>query len=236
MNNVKNITKSLVTRLFPKLRYSVLAYSSEGEDLILKRIFDEKKDGVYVDVGAHHPFRFSNTYLFYKKNWRGINIDPRPGTMALFNKHRPGDTNLEMGVSREPQHLTYSIFNEPALNTFSEERVREYTQKECYKVIDSKKIETMPLAAILDRHLKSTTIDFMTIDVEGMDLEVLRSNNWHKYRPAIVLVESTPYELEKGNNSELLKFMDQKGYGLFAKTFYTYFFRDLQGNYMGPND
>ncbi|MFB6457183.1 FkbM family methyltransferase [Chitinophaga sp. Hz27] len=236
MNNVKDLTKRLATRLFPRLRYSVLAYSSEGEDLLLKRIFDEKKDGVYVDVGAHHPFRFSNTYLFYKKNWRGINIDPMPGTMELFNKYRPGDINLEMGVSSVPQELTYSIFNEPALNTFSAEKVKEYTQKSCYKVIGSKKVETRPLAAILDQHLKSTAIDFLTIDAEGMDLEVLRSNNWQKYRPAFVLVESQPYELEKGTSSDLLKFMHQKGYGVFAKTYYTYFFRDMQGNYTGPND
>lgn len=232
MNKVKNITKKILAALFPRIRYRVAAYSSEGEDLILRRIFGRKQKGVYVDVGAHHPFRFSNTYLFYKKNWRGINIDPQPGMQVLFNKYRPGDTNLEMGVSGIPQELTYAIFNEPALNTFSAERIWEYTQKPDYQVIDQKKIKTAPLADILDRHLSAgTPIDFISIDVEGMDLEVLQSNNWDKYRPSYVLVESQPFEMEKAD-SELLSFMREMGYGIFAKTCYTYFFKNnrLKGN------
>ncbi|MBC9929412.1 FkbM family methyltransferase [Chitinophaga qingshengii] len=233
MNKVKNIIKKLLSSLFPRIRYSVVAYSAEGEDLILKRLFEKKKKGVYVDVGAHHPFRFSNTYLFYRKNWRGINIDPQPGMHLLFNRYRPGDINLEMGVSGIPQELTYAIFNEPALNTFSAEKVQEYTQKPCYQVIDRKKVKTAPLADILDRHLpQGTSIDFITIDAEGMDLEVLRSNNWDKYRPSYVLVESQPFELEKEGDSELLGFMREMGYFIFAKTYYTYFFKNnrLKGN------
>lgn len=230
MNKVKHITKKLLAALFPRIRYGVMAYSSEGEDLILRRIFGRKQKGVYVDVGAHHPFRFSNTYLFYKKNWRGINIDPQPGMRALFNKYRPDDTNLEMGVSGVPQELTYAIFNEPALNTFSAERVMEYTQKPDYQVIDRKKVKTAPLADILDRYLPAgTPIDFITIDVEGMDLEVLRSNNWDKYRPSYVLVESQPYDIEK-EDSEVFSFMREMGYSLFAKTCYTYFFKNNRLN------
>ncbi|NML38529.1 FkbM family methyltransferase [Chitinophaga sp. G-6-1-13] len=232
MSKVKNMTKKLLAALFPRIRYGVMAYSSEGEDLILRRIFGKKHKGVYVDVGAHHPFRFSNTYLFYRKNWRGINIDPQPGMQALFNKYRPGDTNLEMGVSGVPQELTYAIFNEPALNTFSAERVLEYTQKPDYQVIDRKTVKTAPLADILDRYLSAgTPIDFITIDVEGMDLEVLRSNNWDKYRPSYVLVESQPYDIEK-EDSEVFSFMREMGYSIFAKTCYTYFFKNnrLKGN------
>jgi hypothetical protein len=94
-------------------------------------------------------------------------------------------------------------------------------------------VKTAPLADILDRHLPAgTPIDFMTIDVEGMDIEVLHSNNWDKYRPSYVLVESQQIDLEKNNNSELLGFMREMGYGLFAKTCYTYFFKNsrLKGN------
>ncbi|MBC9914808.1 FkbM family methyltransferase [Chitinophaga varians] len=230
MSKVKNMIKKILAALFPRIRYGVMAYSSEGEDLILRRIFGRKHKGVYVDVGAHHPFRFSNTYLFYKKNWRGINIDPQPGMQALFNKYRPHDTNLEMGVSGIPQELTYAIFNEPALNTFSAERVQEYTQKPDYQVIDRKTVKTAPLADILDRYLPAgTSIDFISIDVEGMDLEVLRSNNWDKYRPSYVLVESQPYDIEK-EDSEVLSFMREMGYSIFAKTCYTYFFKNNRLN------
>lgn len=226
MNKLKNIMKNVAGRLFPQFRYGMLAYSSEGEDLILRRIFDNKKNGVYVDVGAHHPFRFSNTYLFYKMNWRGINIDPSPGFQVLFNRYRPHDINLEMGVSLEKQELRYSIFNEPALNTFSADKVKEYTQVMKYKVIDEKKIATWPLSEILDKYLSNATaIDFFTIDAEGLDMDVLRSNNWDKYRPAYVLVESKPFELAPDSGNEISAFMQDVGYRIFAKTYYTYFFK-----------
>ena len=229
MTNLKNILSNTAGRFFPQLRYGVRAFSSEGEDLILKRIFHQQLEGVYVDVGAHHPFRFSNTYLFYKMKWRGINIDPMPGSRALFDKYRPLDTNLEMGVSAQRQSLTYSIFNEPALSTFSGEKVKEYTQDPQYRVIGQQQVETWPLADILDRYLhRSATIDFLTIDAEGLDMEVLQSNNWKKYRPRYVLVESQPFELARIDDSELCRFMEQVGYRIFAKTYYTYFFKNMQ--------
>lgn len=228
MRSVKQIAANLASRVIPQLRYLAPAYSSEGEDLILKRIFHEKRNGVYVDVGAHHPFRVSNTYLFYKMDWKGINIDPMPGSKAMFDRYRPQDVNLEMGVSLVKQQLTYRIFNEPALNTFSQDKVDEYTQDPRYKVIKEKKVETWPLADILDRYLPaSTMIDFLTIDAEGLDMDVLRSNNWDKYRPAYILVESNPFLLADMNNTELGIFMQQAGYAVFAKTYYTYFFKNM---------
>jgi FkbM family methyltransferase len=228
MTSVKKIVANLASKVVPQLRYLAPAYSSEGEDLILKRIFHEKRNGVYVDVGAHHPFRVSNTYLFYKMHWKGINIDPMPGSKAMFDKHRPQDVNLEMGVSLEKQQLTYRIFNEPALNTFSDDKVKEYTSDPQYRVVREKKIDTWPLADILDRYLPADTpIDFLTIDAEGLDMDVLRSNNWDKYRPAYILVESNPFLLAEMNSSELGVFMQQAGYAIFAKTYYTYFFKNM---------
>lgn len=228
MTSVKKIIATLASKVVPQLRYLAPAYSSEGEDLILKRIFDNKTNGVYVDVGAHHPFRVSNTYLFYKMKWTGINIDPMPGSKALFDRYRPQDVNLEMGVSATRQHLTYHIFNEPALNTFSQDKVDEYTQDPKYQVINEKKIETWPLADILDNYLpQGRSIDFLTIDAEGLDMDVLRSNNWQKYRPAYILVESNPFLLSDMHNSELGQFMQQAGYTIFAKTYYTYIFKNM---------
>jgi hypothetical protein len=160
--------------------------------------------------------------------WTGINIDPMPGSKALFDKYRPQDVNLEMGVSATRQQLTYHIFNEPALNTFSPDKVEEYTQDPKYQVIKEKKIETWPLADILDHYLPAgRSIDFLTIDAEGLDMDVLRSNNWKKYRPTYILVESNPFLLSDMDNCELGQFMQQAGYAIFAKTYYTYFFKNM---------
>ena len=84
--------------------------------MILNRFFERKRNGFYVDVGAHHPKRFSNTYTFYKKGWRGVNIDAMPGSMEKFKKIRPRDINLEFAISNKNGTLVYHMFNEPALN------------------------------------------------------------------------------------------------------------------------
>ncbi len=72
-----------------------LSYSQEGEDLILQRFFETKENGFYIDVGAHNPTRFSNTFIFYLKGWRGINIEPTPGSKTAFDSVRPKDLNIE---------------------------------------------------------------------------------------------------------------------------------------------
>ncbi|AFZ46692.1 hypothetical protein Cyast_0718 [Cyanobacterium stanieri PCC 7202] len=113
------------TYLITQYKYHQLSFSQEGEDRILNRFFERQEKGFYVDVGAHHPQRFSNTYLFYLKGWRGINIDPLPGSMEKFNQLRSNDINLELAISNQNESLTYYQFNEPALNGFSEDLAKE---------------------------------------------------------------------------------------------------------------
>lgn len=211
------------------LKYATISYSQEGEDLLINRFLENKKGGFYVDVGAHHPRRFSNTYHFYKMGWSGINIDAMPGCMDLFNIERPRDINLEMGVSKDKGEMTYHMFNEPALNTFSILEAKKKDGLRDYKIIGKRKVFIYPLNEILEKYLKiNQKIDFMSIDVEGLDLEVVISNDWNKYRPSLVLVE----ELEKYTlvelplKSDLYKILISNGYELVAKTYNTLFFKD----------
>src|SRR5713226_7824178 len=99
--------------------FSHVSYSQFGEDMVLKKIFQDKPDGFYVDVGAFHPKYYSNTYLLYLKGWKGINIDATPGSMEAFKRIRPRDCNLEMPIGSRKQTLTYYMFEEPAFNGFS---------------------------------------------------------------------------------------------------------------------
>ena len=206
--------------------YAALSYSQEGEDLILQRIFERKQSGFYVDVGAHHPKRFSNTYIFYRRGWHGINIDASPGTMAAFKRHRPRDINLEIPVSDCVEELTFYEFSDPALNGFSESLSNHRNRTTPYKIVASKKLTTLPLAEILDKHLPDgQEIDFMTIDVEGWDYKVLTSNDWKKYRPKIVLVEIVNSDLETLEDNATVNFLKSKGYLVFAKCVNTWIFR-----------
>jgi FkbM family methyltransferase len=208
--------------------WSVRSWSQEGEDLILRRIFGGKKVGFYVDVGAHHPKRFSNTYLFYRKGWRGINIDAMPGSMRIFDSLRPRDINLEMGIGSSDGELDYYVFNEPALNGFSKELSEQRLEADTACMLQEVvKVQVQPLSQMLDRHLNSgQEIDFMTVDVEGLDFDVLKSNDWSKYRPKFVLAEILGSSLHEIEQSEIGQFMRDQNYVLYAKCMNTVFFKD----------
>jgi FkbM family methyltransferase len=209
-------------------QWAVRSWSQEGEDQILRRIFERQRDGFYVDIGAHHPKRFSNTYLFYKRGWRGINIDAMPGSMRVFKKTRPRDINLEIGIGEQHGKLDYFVFNEPALNGFSKDLSDERNKAgSAYRIESVIKVDVRPLQQVLDNYLpEGQAIDFMSIDVEGLDFQVLKSNDWKKYRPTYVLVEILGSSLHKIDQSDIGQFMREAGYVLYAKCRNTVFFKE----------
>lgn len=221
--------KRKIKKNLPAYKHANTSYAQEGEDMIINRFFEHKKKGFYVDVGAHHPFRFSNTCFFYKKGWTGINIDPLPSAAPLFNKYRKRDVNIQKGVSLKEEPLLYYAFTEPAYNTFNEAKANEYLNAKLVSPDVRKiKIDTVPLRKILDEHVApGTTIDFLTIDTEGLEMEVLMSNDWDKYQPTIIILESHIIEIEKYLNSELDLFMKNLGYTLVAKSYYSYFYQKI---------
>jgi FkbM family methyltransferase len=206
--------------------YALKSYSQEGEDMILRRLFEKQQNGFYVDVGAHHPKRFSNTFFFYKKGWRGINIDAMPNSMKPFNKIRRRDINIEKPVSSKRQILTYYAFNEPALNGFSKELSQERDRKDNnYHIIFEKDIETSTLSEILDNNLPNNQkIDFLSIDVEGLDFMVLQSNDFKKYKPNVILIEILGSTLSDIENNDITVYLKQFNYSIYAKTVNTVIF------------
>jgi FkbM family methyltransferase len=172
------------------------SYSQEGEDMVLQSLFQGQRTGFYVDVGAHHPVLYSNTYFFYRQGWRGINIDAMPGSMAAFRAVRPEDVNLEYAIAESAATRTYYQFDNPAVNGFSRELSECREAEGHFRLIGQREIPTTTLANALDAHLPpGRDIDFLSVDVEGLDLEVLRSNDWAKYRPKAVVAEDTEAHL-----------------------------------------
>ncbi len=210
------------------------SYSQDGEDMVLRSFMESyPKDyrGFYVDVGAHHPVRFSNTYHFYRKGWRGINIDATPGSMQLFHWFRRRDINLELGIGAEKSSLTFYCFDEPALNTLSKNVAEERTQGGRYKIKAEVVVPIMPLREVLENHLPpGSKIDFFSVDVEGMDEIVLRSNDWNRFRPAFVLAEDAGFQWDDPINQGLgvYQLLTDNGYTLVAKTQRTLVFQDNQ--------
>jgi FkbM family methyltransferase len=226
MNGIEN------RRPKPKQRHYRHSYAQEGEDLILAEIFGPKRNGFFVDVGAHHPRRFSNTYHFYKfRGWRGINIDAMPGGMRAFDRVRPDDINIEAAVSDVSVTLPFFVFNETALNTFDPALAAERDGFGDYRLERTVDLKTVTLQSLLDRHLPADrTIDLMSIDVEGLDLQVLRSNDWDRHRPGVVLVEDGSVSTWSGvAGSATGTFLRDRGYQPVAKTLRTVFFGKVSG-------
>jgi len=199
-------------------RFAKKYYSQSGEDIILSKIFSNKKSGFFVDVGAYHPFHYSNTYLLYKKGWIGINIDPNQKSIDLFNKYRKKDINIKAGISKNKKELDYYIFNHQSCNTFSKEQKDQVEKKSFMKLLGKEKVTCYPLKEILIQHIKNKKIDLLNVDVEGLDLEVLESNDWNKFKPSVVVVENSDFNIENPFSDEIYKFMKEKGYKLYATT------------------
>ncbi len=186
------------------------SFSSAGEDMILRHLLgSEKRDGFYVDVGAFHPVQASNTYFFYLNGWTGINIDARPGSADLFNKVRPNDINIESGVSDQTGQLTYYFIDETSsMNSFSREFLDQIGMlKHVKREIP---VPVCRLSDLLHKHVEpGRTIDFLNVDVEGLDYNVLDSNDWDAYRPRVVVVEDAH---SPAGGSRVVELLTSKGY------------------------
>lgn len=214
-----------IVELCFKYRFSdaIISYSQNGEDILLAHhLFQNKNDGFYIDVGAHHPQRFSNTYLLYKKGWSGINIDPIPG-MEIHFKERNRDININAGVSDKRGKIKYYTFAKGTFNTCDEEIAK--IQSKVFGEITVKEIEVYTLKEIVDTNSLNRKLDFMSIDVEGFELKILNSHDWIKYPPTVIAIEDQNIDLNNPEKSSTYSFLKTKGYSLIDKINYTSFYK-----------
>ena len=202
----------------------IRVYSQEGEDILADRLLGGREKGFYIDIGAHHPRRFSSTYYFYRKGWSGINIEPNPELYKLFSKWRPRDINLNAGLYSKPVELKYYYFEEPALNTFSADAAAENLASQ-HKLVKTKNIAVTTLSKALEGLQVMELIDLMNIDTEGSEWEIIRTNDWTKIRPELLLIELKAETIEWLLNSEIVKFLNGFKYRLIAKLFNTVIFK-----------
>jgi FkbM family methyltransferase len=206
---------------------SFQSFSQEGEDMILRKIFYKQETGFYVDVGAFHPKKSSNTYFFYKKGWSGINIDAMPGSMKVFNQVRKRDINLEIPIGIDGANVSYYEFEDKALNGFESSTLKNKDQSKSQNQIKKiHKLKARSLNAILGQYLPSgKEIDFLTIDVEGQELNVLKEFDFNKYAPSWILSEIWNYSMKIGFVNPVDTILKQNGYVPKAKTPNTVFYQ-----------
>jgi FkbM family methyltransferase len=189
--------------------YASISFSQFGEDLAVLRHF-ERRIGFYVDVGAHHPIRFSNTHLLYRRGWSGINIDANPEAIRLFGQMRPRDLNIHAALSDKVQQVEFSLYEESALSRIevtsgAAARGNATLPTPLQKIV----LQTVTLEKLLARELpRGRTIDFLNVDCEGHDLAVLSSNDWARFRPEVVAVE----DWETTTPTEVDRFLAKQGY------------------------
>lgn len=193
-------------------------YSQSGEDIIVGKLLP-KENGFYVDVGAFHPQHYSNTHLLYRKGWTGINIDPNSASIELFKRRRKRDVNLQLGILDDRKELPYYQFSHASCNTFSQEQAENMKRETWIDFLNVTNVKCVPLRDVLETYLPDDiAIDLLNVDVEGMDEQVLRSNDWGRYRPRVIIVESHGFNAESPENDHVYRFLKSKSYLLHAFT------------------
>ena len=218
----KSVNK-LENKLYPGTRQYPFnkSYSQCGEDLLVQYIFGLR--GIarpsYIDIGAHHPFFINNTAIFYERGSRGINIEANPELIDAFSMHRPDDINLNIGIGDKEGELNFYVMKQNTLSTFSKEEC-DFMIANGNSLSEIKKIKLTTISKILEKYFNNTFPDFMTIDAEGMDFQILQSIDFEKSFPKVICVEAAEYSpIGSGKRrNELIDFLVSKGYYEYANT------------------
>ncbi|TSA43994.1 FkbM family methyltransferase [bacterium] len=199
------------------------SYGHQGEDAVLQAMLKWVKKGVYVDVGAYHPTLYSNTYAFYKKGWRGLVIDPNVDMQPLYALIRPRDTFMHVAVSAMPEEKKYYMFEDGAYNTFDEQRAKEWQELRNLNLKDVRTVSFKPLSQIVHEQ-NIEHIDFLNIDVEGMDFEVLKTHDF-SIPTRVIAIEDETFNPDKPHENQIYTYLHGKGYDLSGLVGLTLLFR-----------
>lgn len=205
-------------------------YAQFGEDASLQTYFSNRAwsrgedpaklaPGFYVDIGCYSPIRISNTFWFYKRGWRGINVDLSTETIEAFRWERPHDVNLAAAITNQTASTEIEFFEFGAssvYNTLDAESARETEQRWGIKP-KVNKIQALSLTMLFDRYLPAgQTIQFITVDAEGHDLEILKSNDWDRYRPEAIIVEIHEPDFHKLGSHPTVQYLENLGYDIYS--------------------
>lgn len=208
---------------YAKRNFSRISYSQCGEDLIVRYIFNTLgiSKPSYIDVGAHHPYYLNNTALFYENGSRGINIEPDITLVEAFYKTRKRDINLNIGIGKEGGYLDFYNMNVATLNTFSKEEAEKFQKEGNYYIKEIRKVPVENFKGILEKYNNNEYPDFLTIDAEGIDEEIIKSIDYEIDPPIVICIETISFS-EKGQgvkDRDIISFLESKGYITYADTY-----------------
>ena len=195
-------------------------YSMDGEDLVIFEYFKNRKKGLYIDVGCYHPIHRNNTFLLYKKGWKGINIDIHNFSIELFKFLRPDDLNYNFAVSDKNEKIKMYFQKELSqISTIDNTQAKKAFQGN----IKEKIIQSYTLNEVMRfSKLEDIKIDILDVDVEGADYKVLKGLSFEKFKPEIICVEIHDREIKV---SETFKLLDANNYDLIWSGVFSHIFR-----------
>jgi FkbM family methyltransferase len=224
--------KKLINKILGKLGYSISkkvektiffkkSYSQSGEDVIMDYIFRLRNIALpsYIDIGANHPFYLSNTALFYEKGCRGVNVEANPELIELFKTHRPNDVSINIGIADEEGLLDFYIMEDNTLSSFS--RLETDAMIANGKNLSSiKKIKLTTIQHILKEYCNGVFPDILSLDVEGLDFQILKTIDFKNNSPKVICVEAAEYSPTGTGTkkTELINFIIDNGYYEYANT------------------
>ena len=201
-------------------KFSKESYSFGGVDLLVNHFFRDKKEGIYLDIGCYHPKNGSNTYLLYKKGWNGINIDLDEASIDLFNSFRPRDYNKKIAISDYKGKTTLFTYHKRSAGQTIDSETAKLRSTQVKEEIE---VECNTLNSVIEEsHFKDKKIDFLSIDIEGAEVEALSKFDFKKYNPSLVVIEYNDKELKQVEfyhqrvenifNSEIYNLLVENGY------------------------
>jgi FkbM family methyltransferase len=206
-----------------------ISFSQCGEDLIVEHILGALKitQPTYCDIGAHHPSKLNNTYLFYLKGSKGVCVEPDPELFPSLKKKRKRDVCLNCGVGRAKRNAEFFVMSSRTLSTFSREEAYRYQSYGNQKILKIIQVPVMPINDIIHKNYAGCP-NFVSLDVEGLELDVLNSFDFSSYRPAVFCIETVTYAEDNTERklSEIIDLMTGKGYLLYADTYINSIFVD----------
>ena len=216
--------------LFPQK--GKMSFSQTGEDLLVDFLIKILKipKFTYLDIGAHHPVFLNNTYLFYTQGFRGVCVEPDPVLFEIFKKNRKGDQVLNFGVgSASQKEADFYLLSTASLNTFSKKDADRYVSHGKQKIEKILKIPFIGINDLIKEYFQACPT-FISLDVEGLDFDILRSFDFQKHRPTIFCLETLTYTEDHSERKlvEIIEYMHKNNYMTWADTYINTIFVDTE--------
>lgn len=231
---IKSIIHRLTSTLqLAKCGYQAVSHAQCGEDIILEDACEllGLRAPTYLDIGANHPVKLNNTYKFYRKGCWGVLIEPNEALIHRLRRSRPKDRVLNCGVGEKAvAEADFFVLSDPALSSFSEHEAEIAVKAAGVKFIRKTSISIRTIEEIILNEFGGLMPNIISIDVEGMDEELIRSTDWSVIRPDLICVETRDFtnDAKTANRNQAIgEHLRYFNYGVFGLTYCNTIFVDL---------